>query len=163
MAPSIELALQAMRFRRANSNNLYWRRNKMGNRGMYVKHGTTLCIALACVALSSIGGADSIEKARNIADQEYFFAPVPKAVCGPGDKPETGLQGQVSAAERAANFQGSSCNLTLLAQVRGEGANWQTTEWREGKGKTQKVCGYHGPAHPTANPGLQRQNYGVRA
>src|SRR5262245_25265655 len=134
----------------------------MKDGGKHLKQATSLMIALSCVALSSIGGADSIEKARNIADQEYFFAPVPKAVCGPGDKPELGLQGQVSAADRAANYQGNSCNLKLLGQVRGEGANWQTTEWREGRGKTKRVCGYHGTAHPTANAGLARANYGVR-
>jgi hypothetical protein len=121
-------------------------------------------MALSCVALSSLGGADNVAKRKPaaVADQELFFAPVPKAVCGPGDNPEKGLQGQVSAAERAAGFQGSSCNLQLLAQVRGEGANWQTTEWREGRGKNKKVCAYHGTAHPTANPGLARTNYGVR-
>src|SRR4029079_156882 len=106
----------------------------------YVRQTTSLLMALSCVALSTVGGADSIEKARNIADQELFFAPVPKAVCGPGDKPETGLQGQVSIALRMqpGGFQGFSCNLKLLAQVRGEGANWQTAEWREGKGKNRK-------------------------
>jgi len=67
----------------------------MKSSGSYVKQATSLVVALSCVALSSIGGADSIEKARNIADQELFFAPVPKAVCGPGDSPELALQGQV--------------------------------------------------------------------
>jgi len=125
---------------------------------------TILVLALMGVALSTIGGADSVRaKKQNIADQELFFAPVPKAVCGPGDKPETALQGQVPASLRASGFQGFSCNLKLLGQVKGEGANWQTTEWREGKeGKNKKVCAYHGTAHPTANPGLARQNYGVR-
>src|SRR5438270_12835372 len=109
----------------------------MSYRGTYVKQAATLVIALSCIALSSIGGADSVveKRAANIADQELFFAPVPKAVCGPGDNPEKALQGQVTAADRAAGYQGNSCNLKLLAQVRGEGANWQTTEWREGRGK----------------------------
>src|ERR1051325_2947816 len=106
----------------------------MTNGSTYVKQTTALFVALSCIALSTIGGADNAaKKAATVADQELFFAPVPKAVCGPGDNPETGLQGQVPAAMRAAGFQGFSCNLELLAQVRGEGANWQTTEWREGK------------------------------
>src|SRR5262249_29716664 len=106
---------------------------------------------LSCLALSTITLADSVgeKKSPNIADQEYFFAPVPKAVCGPGDTPETALQGQVPAPMRAAGFTGFSCNLQLIGQLRGEGANWQTTEWREGKGKTKKVCAYHGTAHPS--------------
>src|SRR5947209_20389181 len=124
----------------------------MRNRGTYVKQATTLVIALSCIALSSMGGADNILEKKGpapIADEELFFAPVPKAVCGPGDKPETALQGQVTAAMRASGFQGFSCNLQLLAQIRGEGANWQTTEWRESRGKTKKVCAYHGTAAPT--------------
>ena len=49
--------------------------------------------------------------------------------------------------------------------MKGEGANWQTTEWREGKGKTKKVCAYHGTAasylRVDAND-LPRTNFGVR-
>ena len=92
--------------------------------------------------------AFSKRKPRRSPTRNLFFAPVPKAVCGPGDKPETALQGQVPAAMRAAGFQGFSCNLQLIGQVKGEGANWQTAEWREGKGKTKKVCAYHGTAAP---------------
>src|SRR5262245_19894774 len=131
---------------------------------MHSKLTIAIVAGLSSIALSSIGAADSIVEKRKspIADQELFFAPVPKAVCGPGDRPETALQGQVTAAQRAAGYQGNSCNLQLLAQVKGEGANWQTTEWREGKGKTKKVCAYHGTAAPTANPGMARTNFGVR-
>src|SRR4051812_48684936 len=138
--------------------------DRMSNRNRYVRQALTLAMALSCVALSSIGGADNAaeKKQPNIADQELFFAPVPKAVCGPGDKPESALQGQVPAAMRAAGFQGFSCNLQLLAQVKGEGANWQTTEWREGKGKTKRVCAYHGTAFTDQNPTIPRANYGVR-
>jgi hypothetical protein len=138
----------------------------MSYRGTSIKQATALAVALSFVALSTIGGADGVvEKRRaNVADEELFFAPVPKAVCGPGDKPETALQGQVPAAMRAAGFQGFSCNLQLLAQVRGEGANWQTTEWREGRGKNKRVCAYHGTAAPTfaGTANLPRVNYGVR-
>src|SRR5262249_9690857 len=138
----------------------------MSKRGLDVKQATTLTIALSWLALSSIGGADSVveKRAPNIADQELFFAPVPKAVCGPGDKPETGLQGQVPAPMRAAGFQGFSCNLQLIGQVRGEGASWQNDEWREGKGKNRRACAYHGTASPetsASQPG--RTNFGVRA
>src|SRR3989449_8938661 len=55
---------------------------------------------------------------------------VPKATCGPNDHPETGLQGQVPAALRAAGFKGFNCNLELIRQDKGDGANWQTTEFR---------------------------------
>src|SRR5829696_5299632 len=97
-----------------------------------------------------------------VEDLDLFFTSVPQAVCGPGDAPETALQGQVPASMRAAGFQGFSCNLKRLSQVLNEGANWQAAEWRQGRGKNLKVCGYHGTAHPTANPAAVRANYGVR-
>jgi len=81
---------------------------------------------------------------------------VPKASCGVYDHPETGLQGQVPAALRAIGFRGFNCNLELIAQVRGDGANWQTTQYSAGS----RRCAYHGTASPTLSlPG--RQNLGV--
>jgi len=85
---------------------------------------------------------------------------VPKATCGPGDHPETGLQGQVSAALRATGFKGFNCNLELIGQSRGDGANWQTTQFTSGQGRNAKTCGYHGTASPALSaPG--RQHLGV--
>ena len=104
--------------------------------GIQLRRGA-LVIALSCIALSGIVIAQ--KRGQNIADQELFFAPVPKAVCGPGDKPESALQGQVPMDLRVAGFQGFSCNLQLVGQLKGEGANWQTTEWREGRGKARKA------------------------
>jgi hypothetical protein len=120
-------------------------------------------MALSCITLLTIGGADSIV-AKNIADQELFFAPVPKAVCGPGDSPELALQGQGPIALRmqSGGFLGNSCNLKLLSSSRGAGASWQAAEWREGKGKTRKVCAYHDTAAPTVNPTIPRAGFGVR-
>jgi hypothetical protein len=51
---------------------------------------------------------------------------IPGATCGRGDHPETGLQGQVPAPlRRPGGFSGFSCNLTLVAEERGDGAGWQ--------------------------------------
>jgi hypothetical protein len=89
---------------------------------------------------------------------------VPKAKCGPHDHPETALQGQVTAAERASGFNGFSCNLELIGQVRGDGANWQTDEYRTHHGgndddqgedrarghQADVDCAYHGTAFTTA-------------
>ena len=83
---------------------------------------------------------------------------VPKAVCGPNDHPESGLQGQVPAPLRSG-FQGFNCNLELISQVRGDGANWQSAEFRETRlngnllygPKTGRICAYHGTAVPNAN------------
>jgi len=73
---------------------------------------------------------------------------VPKATCGPNDHPETDLQGEVSFAVRAAGFNGYNCNLELIGQSKGDGANWQTTEFRNGQAR---VCAYHGTAFSTLN------------
>ncbi len=78
--------------------------------------------------------------------------PVPKAVCGPGDHPETGLQGQVPAVLRMQGFQGFNCNLELVAQSRGDGANWQSDQYKQRHGsKVEHVCAYYGTAATTAN------------
>src|SRR5688572_10616413 len=124
-------------------------------------------IAFAC---AGVVGADNKNK-----DSEPVPLTVPKAVCGPSDKPETALQGQVPAAMRAAGFQGFNCNLSLVGQSRGDGANWQTTQFKQklrgnqreghadgagGQGEKWRVCGYHGTASPTRSlPG--RTNLGV--
>ena len=60
---------------------------------------------------------------------------VPKATCGRRDHPETALQGQVPAFLRAVGFHGFNCNLELVGQVRGDGANWQSDEFREQRGR----------------------------
>ena len=81
---------------------------------------------------------------------------VPKATCGPNDHPETALQGQVPTSLRTyvpgdptkPGFQGFNCNLELIGQSKGDGANWQTTEFRNGNAR---VCGYHGTAFSTVN------------
>jgi hypothetical protein len=91
---------------------------------------------------------------------------VPKATCGLNDHPETGLQGQVPAALRAAGFNGFNCNLQLISQFRGDGANWQTTEFKEGEATSGKgtghICAYHGTASPSRSlPGRNPKTLGV--
>lgn len=65
------------------------------------------------------------------ADRPVFEGPVPRAACGPGSRPETGLQGQVPLADRQSgrSSSGYSCNLALVGRygpAEGfEGAEWQ--------------------------------------
>src|ERR1700726_4581366 len=94
-------------------------------------------IAFSCVALLGFGVSSGQEQ----EDEGAAPLTVPKATCGANDHPETGLQGQVPAALRAAGFQGFNCNLQLIGQSKGDGANWQSTEFRDEQGH---VCAYHG-------------------
>jgi hypothetical protein len=102
---------------------------------------------------SDAGGQPSSAKALSPTEahsgdgSELAFATVPKARCSSQDHPETGLQGQVPAALRASGFKGFNCNLQLVGQVRGDGANWQSTEFKDREHK----CAYHGTSFSTAN------------
>src|SRR5215831_9958357 len=112
---------------------------------------TTLLFAVSFVGLATL----------SVPGSGAPFATVPKANCGPNDQPETALQGQVPAALRASGFHGFNCNLELLSQVRGDGANWQSAEYRDSVGNAGSqgkangrargaVCAYHGTAFSTA-------------
>lgn len=135
-----------------------WRRTR--------PYATAALLAVSCFALVGWGGRGDDDQDGG-RDQGPVPLTVPKAKCGPHDRAETGLQGQVPAALRAAGFQGFNCNLELVSQVRGEGANWQTTQFRGGdhdrglgKKKGQRddvVCGYHGTASPALSlPGRKQ-------
>src|SRR5437762_4211769 len=108
----------------------------------YAKPVTSALLGISCLGLSAFAGGGGPVAALG--------APlaVPRAVCGPGDHPESALQGQVPAYLRAAGFHGFNCNLQLIGQSKGDGANWQTTEFKDRVGHT---CGYHGTAFTTAN------------
>src|SRR5438067_1457102 len=60
------------------------------------------------------------------------FASVPRAECRPGDRIETGLQGETTRAEIAsgASRLGFNCNADLVGQYQGEGASWQIAAWK---------------------------------
>jgi hypothetical protein len=59
------------------------------------------------------------------AEDFVFEGPVPRAECGPGSRPETGLQGQVPLEDRASgrSASGYRCNVELVGQYQGEGAS----------------------------------------
>ncbi len=121
-------------------------------RGAPIHPAATLLLAVSCLALAGFGSVDK----KKPSDAPIPLT-VPKATCGPNDHPETGLQGQVPAALRAAGFKGFNCNLDLISQVRGDGANWQTTEFSNG---AHRICAYHGTASPALS-GAGRQHFGV--
>jgi hypothetical protein len=127
----------------------------------------------ALVALSlSVAGTVIALAAENNESSEGGGAglTVAKAVCGPEDSPETGLQGQVPAALRAAGFKGFNCNLKLIGQSRNDGGNWQSAEFKErrqsearqGDAAPAHVCGYYGSQSPSLSPTTRDPaSYGV--
>jgi hypothetical protein len=114
--------------------------------GGYRKSVRFTLIALSSVALSTFFAGWSYGEEED--DDAAVSLTVPKAECGEDDHPEIGLQGQVPAALRATGFKGFNCNLKLIGQSRGDGANWQSAEFKDRMGHT---CGYHGTAFTTAN------------
>src|SRR6266566_4886366 len=100
------------------------------------------CVFVGAIVVAPAAGVEGSD------DDGAAPLTVPKAVCGENDHPETALQGQVPAAIRAAGFQGFNCNLQLVGQSRGDGANWQTTEFRD---EHHHICAYHGTSFSTAN------------
>jgi len=137
--------------------------------------GIALTGLVSGLVIAGIGSATKAFADDNGRDKVQTSFVVPKAKCGPNDHPETGLQGQVSAALRASGFHGFNCNLDLVGQDKIDGANWQTAEFREphgdgrgdgdgdgndhgnghgdhdGRGNGDQddvVCAYHGTASP---------------
>src|SRR5207237_1828002 len=102
---------------------------------MRKQRGALALTILAAGSLALWGGSGD-EDAGSDAPPGFAVA---KATCAAGDNPEMALQGQVTAAERAAGFKGTNCNLTLVGQSKNEGGNWSTAKFRDRFGK---VCAY---------------------
>ena len=85
-------------------------------------------LALAMVPMSPALG-------RPAGGESVFEGPVAKADCGPGSRPETGLQGQVPVADRESgrSSDGYTCNLDLVGHYGAaegfEGAEWQMASY----------------------------------
>jgi len=103
-------------------------------------------IGLSSLVLSGCGGGGG---SSNTFTPPPPTATVAKATCGPGDAPESALQGQVPASLRTpGGFKGFSCNLQLVGQVRGDGASWQHAWFVDNAGHN---CSYFDTASATAN------------
>ncbi len=105
-----------------------------------------LLAALLAAATLPLGGA-SADLQSDIATQVRQFldvgtTSVPRANCGPGSLPETGMQGDVSAADRDSgrSKQGYRCNIALLGGYTGRGAGITST--------TFDHCSYTGSFFP---------------
>ncbi|MQY17376.1 LVIVD repeat-containing protein [Nocardia macrotermitis] len=102
--------------------------------------------ALLAAATLPLGGA-SADLQSDIATQVQQFldvgtTAVPRANCGPGSLPETGMQGDVSAADRDSgrSKQGYRCNISMVGGYTGRGAGITST--------TFDHCSYTGSFFP---------------
>ena len=115
------------------------------------KHGLVRPLAIAPVTVLALLLCTSIALAQGSG--VAFTGPVPKAHCGPGDRPESGLQGETTWQERFSGDSklGYNCNLKLVGEYRGEGAYSQDGPAYDGD------CAYYGTDRNTP---LQ-QHHGV--
>jgi hypothetical protein len=86
-----------------------------------IKHERTNGLAIAAVALLGLFLSASIASAKEVSGP--LTGSVPKAICGPGDHTESGLQGQTTPQERSSgdSERAYNCNLELVGQYQGEG------------------------------------------
>lgn len=81
-------------------------------------------LALLVLLLGASAALAHGRGARQRADAVPWTGPVPKANCGPRDRPEAGLQGETTYEERFSGDSelGYTCNLRLVGHYTGEGA-----------------------------------------
>ena len=100
-------------------------------------------------------------------------APARGAPCGPGDRPETGISGQVPLADQLSrrSAEGYSCNLSLVASTDlGSGGDTQMTWYGDcvyrsvpaGGGDGIAVVDVSDPSHPTLVRVLQEPEWSGR-
>ncbi|MDV7090074.1 hypothetical protein GXW84_40335 [Rhodococcus sp. IEGM 248] len=85
-------------------------------------------VATAALAVAVVLGV-ATSPAPGVASAETFFfddvgsTAVPRANCGPGSLPETGLQGDVPAEDRnnGRSTQGYRCNMSLVGRLQDRG------------------------------------------
>ncbi|MDJ0392215.1 hypothetical protein QMK17_02575 [Rhodococcus sp. G-MC3] len=122
----------------------------MGNRRMQIGSKISAVVSAVVVIVAAPG-------ATATADIQQFLdvgtVSVPRAECGPGSNPETGLQGDVPAEDRNSgrSAQGYSCNTHLVGGFRGQGGAITST--------TFEHCSYTGSFFPGD---LLGQNRGVQ-
>jgi LVIVD repeat len=115
-------------------------------------HKLAILVASLATALVLLAFDQALAKAPT---QQPFSGPVPRAVCGPGDRPETGLQGEVTLEDRTSGavYDGFKCNLDLVGTFEGEGASFGFTWFKD--------CAYYGTGGGKGAPSPLQQHPGV--
>lgn len=118
--------------------------------------GTTTPCTPPCKRLSRYIGLSITLGITSLALSGCVFDPkdaVPRAVCGPGSNPETGMQGQIPLADRKSgrSTQGYSCNMKRVGHYQGTG--------NATMGASHEHCMYAGSMglgyFKNPNPGVQ--------
>lgn len=106
---------------------------------------TVTCLVVGGALLVSTMLVSAPATAANHWFPDIFESSVPKADCGPGSRPEPGLQGDVSAEDRLSgrSMRGYHCNLTKLGNVTGAGGGIVSASFEH--------CSYTGSLFPGNN------------
>lgn len=94
-------------------------------------------------------------------DKNTNQGPVSRADCGPGSRPELGMQGRVSAKERESgrSSEGYTCNIEQVGRYGPddengfEGAEWQLARYKDCAYYSQRLVGYGLPPNGAGLPG----------
>ena len=109
----------------------------------------------AVVGIITIGVVATVPGSGMITAQSDYVAR--KAECGPDSRPEIGLQGLMTAAERFSAPHANTCNVELVGQEVAEGTSWG--------GAVVDVCAYlgrnRGQVNGTDGPTLRRPGTAV--
>ncbi len=75
-----------------------------------------VCCIAAAATLATVGACSRSSSVDPSAGAAASLAATPRATCGPGSRPETGIQGRVSAADQASGLaeEGITCNTELV-------------------------------------------------
>ena len=117
------------------------------------RKGVRRLLAVSTAAVPGLLLSASIASAE-VLSPDGFPGSVPKAICGPGDHTESGLQGETTVHER---FSGDSeraynCNLELVGQEDQEA--FQGAFSQDGPAYYD-VCAYYGTDRPATGQGIK--------
>src|SRR3954463_13084575 len=104
------------------------------SRASAVKSGKALTfMGVASALIGLTVGLSSPTSAQNREAPNAWKLPAPQVACSPGDRVEPGLQGQTSLVDRqtGANKTPYNCNMDLVGNRPGEGAEWQMAWFKD--------------------------------